>query len=70
MEAARERAGLNGKTAYGLRHTFATDALANGVPDAQVAELLGHSGTAMLHKHYAHLGARAAALKAALGKVR
>jgi integrase len=70
MESARSRAGLNGKTAYGLRHTFATDALANGVPDAQVAELLGHSGTAMLHKHYAHLGARATALRAALGKVR
>jgi integrase len=52
------------------RHTFATDALANGVPDAQVAALLGHSGTAMLHKHYAHLGARAKALRDALDKVR
>jgi integrase len=56
--------------AYGYRHTFATDALANGVPDAQVAALLGHSGTAMLHKHYAHLGARAKALRDALDKVR
>lgn len=55
---------------YGMRHTFATDALANGVPDEQVAELLGHTGTAMLHRHYAHLGAKAAALRAALGRVR
>jgi integrase len=35
-------------TAYGFRHTFATDALCNGFPDAQVAELLGHSGTTKL----------------------
>jgi integrase len=57
-------------TAYCLRHTFATDARANGVPDAQVAVLLGHSGTAMLHKHYAHLTARSQVLRDALGKVR
>ena len=56
--------------AYGYRHSFATDALAKGVPDAQVAALLGHSGTAMLHRHYAHLGARAKALREALGRVR
>jgi len=43
---------------------------ANGVPDAQVAELLGHSGAAMLHRHYAHLTARARVLKEALGRVR
>jgi len=64
------KAGVKHCIAYGFRHTFATDALANGVPDAQVAALLGHTGTAMLHKHYAHLGARARALKDALGKVR
>lgn len=57
-------------TAYGFRHTFATDALANGVPDAQVAALLGHSTTAMLHRHYAHLTERAQALRSALTAVR
>ena len=55
---------------YGLRHGFATDALAKGVPDALVAELLGHAGTGMLHKHYAHLGDRQAELRAGLGAVR
>jgi integrase len=64
-----EKAGLKA-IAYGYRHGFATDALANGVPDAQVAELLGHSGTAMLHKHYSHLTARSQVLREALGKVR
>ena len=70
MIAVRKRAGLEKAIAYGYRHTFATDALANGIPDAHVAELLGHSGTAMLHKHYSHLGAKADAVRAALGKVR
>ena len=70
MERLRERAGVSGAVAYGYRHTFATDALANGVPDAQVAALLGHSGTAMLHKHYSHLTGQARALREALGKVR
>ena len=42
-------------TAYGFRHSYATRALSNGIPDATVAALLGHSGTTMLHKHYSHL---------------
>jgi integrase len=70
MIRLRTRAGISHAIAYGYRHTFATDALANGVPDAQVAELLGHSGTAMLHKHYSHLTARTQVLQAALGRVR
>src|SRR5262249_52121859 len=44
MASLRKKAGVTGATAYGYRHAFATDALANGVPDAHVAELLGHSG--------------------------
>lgn len=70
MIRLRKRAGLDKGILYGYRHTFATDALANGVPDAQVAALLGHSGTAMLHKHYSHLTGQARALREALGKVR
>jgi integrase len=70
MIATRKRAGIPRVTNYGLGHSFATDALANGVPDAQVAELLGHSGTAMLHKHYSHLTAKTKVLRAALDRVR
>ena len=33
---------------YNVRHTFATQALVNGVGVAQVAELLGHSSTEMV----------------------
>lgn len=57
-------------TAYGCRHTFATDALAAGVPDAQVAALLGHSSTKMIHQHYAHWSAVTGVLKGAAAKVR
>jgi integrase len=67
---AWKRRGLPRAIPYAYRHGLATDALANGVPEALVAALLGHTNTAMLHRHYAHLGARAAALRSALGQVR
>jgi integrase len=44
-----------GITAYVYRPSWATEALENGVPDATVAELMGHADTAMLHKHYSKL---------------
>jgi integrase len=51
---------------YGLRHTFATSALVAGVPDAVVAELLGHKGTGMVAAHYGHLSQRSQVLRAAV----
>lgn len=62
--------GRNSIAPDNVRHTFATDAPTNGVPDAQVAALLGHSGTAMLHRHYAHLGAKAKSLRDVLDRIR
>jgi integrase len=64
------KAGIRNCTPYGYRHTFGTAALTKGIPDAQVAALLGHSGTAMLHKHYSHLTSQSQALREALGRVR
>jgi integrase len=46
---------LAGVISYTYRHSFATDALENGVGVAEVAELLGHKGTDMVMKHYQHL---------------
>jgi integrase len=69
MRRLCERAGAR-CFAYGYRHTFATDALASGVPDAQVSALLGHSSTTMLHKHHSHLTSRTQVLRQALGRVR
>ncbi|MGE4195971.1 MAG: tyrosine-type recombinase/integrase [Phycisphaerales bacterium] len=42
-------------TAYAFRHTFATDAIANGIDVAIVGELLNHKDLNMISKHYAHL---------------
>lgn len=44
--------------AYGFRHGYATDALERGVPEATVAELLGHTDTKMIHRHYSKLRTR------------
>lgn len=65
----QKKTGLR-KTAYGYRHSFATAALACGIPDAQVAALLGHTTTAMVHAHYGHLTSQSQVLRDALGKVR
>lgn len=65
-----KRLGIPTCMAYGYRHAFATQALANGVPDAHVAALLGHSSTTMLHRHYAHLLANTKILHDALRCVR
>jgi integrase len=70
IKKARTKAGVPQAICYGLRHSYATTALANGVPDALVAALLGHQGTAMLHRHYSHLTSRVDVLKEAAKKVR
>lgn len=51
----RDKLGLKGVVAYTYRHTYATDALVNGVDTMTVCELLGHTSPAMLMKHYGHL---------------
>jgi len=57
-------------TAYGFRHTFATDALEEGLPDTHVAALLGHGSTRMVHAHYSHLSENARLLKEQAARVR
>lgn len=70
MDAARTKADVPHATAYGMRHSHATDALANGVPDATVAALLGHTNTAMLYKHDSHLTSKAGVLRNAAALAR
>ncbi len=41
-----------------VTHSFATDALINGVGIAQVAELLGHTSTEMVMRHYSHIAGK------------
>jgi len=53
---------------YNFRHTYATDALANGVTAAQVAELLGHNSIRMVEQHYGHLSQKVSAMREAAAK--
>jgi len=62
---------LKDVVAYTFRHTYATNALVNGVPIATLAELLGHTSTAMIEAHYGHLATELAyLLRAALQATR
>jgi integrase len=42
-------------TFHGLRHTYASHAVMNGMPLMVVAQNLGHADTRMVEKHYGHL---------------
>ena len=61
---------LQGIVPYTFRSSFATDALEKGVPEATVAELLGHSNTATLYKHYAKLSKKVQHMQEAASKAR
>ena len=52
--------------AYSLRHQFVTEALANEVPIATVAELVGHTSTRMIEKHYSKLGRKTEYMREAI----
>lgn len=69
LDDAGEKLSCSG-IMYGFRHTFATDMLESGVPETHVAGLLGHKSTAMLAKHYSHLGSKVQALKAHLSHIK
>lgn len=48
-------AGGKAITAYGMRHTFASNLLIANVPDFKVTKWLGHADARMIHRHYGHL---------------
>jgi integrase len=60
-----QKLGIEGLTAYVVRHGFITDALARGVPVAVVAELCGTS-IQTINRRYAHLDQKADVLREAL----
>ncbi len=59
---------LSGLTPYVLRHTYATQALSNGLSAPVVASLLGHRSTRMIDEHYNHLDKASQFLKDAARK--
>lgn len=44
--------GIPYRVPYALRHTFASHAIAQGIPLTEIAAILGHSDLEMLSKHY------------------
>ena len=71
MAAACKRAKISPPVGFQqLRHTWAAHAVRNGVPLLVVAGNLGHSGMAMVAKHYSRLAPsyRADALRAGAPK--
>jgi integrase len=56
MADAVSRAKIKPRISFhGLRHTWASLAVMNGVPLMVVAKNLGHTDTRMVEKHYGHL---------------
>ena len=55
MEAVGRAKIKPGISFHGLRHTWASLAVMNGVPLLVVARNLGHTDTRMVEKHYGHL---------------
>lgn len=56
--------------AYAFRHRMATDALLGREEVATVATMMGHSGVAMVMRHYSHLADHPEHLRAAAAAVR
>ncbi|HEY8007141.1 MAG TPA: site-specific integrase, partial [Methylocella sp.] len=55
MPKACIKAGIKHAGFHVLRHSYASHAVMLGCPVVVVSKQLGHSGTAMTEKHYAHL---------------
>jgi integrase len=67
----RARLGLGPEaTAESFRHRLATDLILAGHSNAVVAKILGHQSTAMVDRHYSHIGDHRDHLKDVLRSVR
>ena len=54
--ACKKRAGITRKIRlYDLRYAFATETIAAGADVKAVSDIMGHSTTAMIHRHYQHV---------------
>jgi integrase len=66
----RNRLGLPEKfVATSFRHGFTTDGLLNGLGAETMAQLLGHTDSSMVNRHYGHLDQKATFLRGELRKL-
>ncbi len=56
--------------AYGIRHSYATEGLINGIDSLTLSQLLGHQDTSTISRTYAHLSRNPEYLKKQAQKVR
>ena len=66
----KESAGLPGLCAYGIRHSFATEGLKNGVDSVALAVIMGHADVSMIARTYQHLAKDVRYLKEQAKKAR
>ena len=55
LNRIKKKVGLPVLCAYGIRHSFATEGLKNGVDSLSLAALMGHSDVSMIARTYQHL---------------
>ena len=63
LNRIRDKLGLPVLCAYGIRHSFATEGLKNGVDSISLATLMGHSDVSMIARCYQHLAKNPAFLR-------
>ena len=51
----KEKVNIVGLCAYGIRHSFATEGLKNGVDSVALAVIMGHADVSMIARTYQHL---------------
>ncbi len=55
LNRIKEKLGMPVLCAYGIRHSFVTEGLKNGVDSISLAALMGHSDVSMIARTYQHL---------------
>lgn len=67
LQRLARRTGIKA-TPYAIRHTYITDAIANGVDPVTVATIVGHKGLDMIMRVYQHVQLRTDHMQTALQK--
>jgi integrase len=65
-----QKLGIPNLCAYGIRHTYATDALLRGIDSVVVAELMGHKDASQVARTYQHVAKNLDFLKKAAHRAR
>lgn len=66
----RLKTGIDDLCAYGIRHTYATNGLMNGVDSVTLATLMGHKDPTMIARTYQHLAKNLGFLRDAAERAR